>query len=205
MGQTQALLADLQGPGYGLTNVIDNGPNSLIVSGLFPIQNLPKLDSLPTLINYVRPLIRALSSRGVALTQGDEALNAPFVRGGFDVNGEGIKIGVLSDSYNKLPGNPAATDVANEDLPGPGNPINGEPVDLLMDYPFGGGTDEGRAMLQIIHDIAPKAELVFRTGYVSAGDFAQGILALAADSCDIIVDDITYITEPFLSDGVVAP
>jgi hypothetical protein len=44
----------------------------------------------------------------------------------------------------------------------------------------------------------------FRTGYVSAGDFAQGILQLAADSCDIIVDDITYITEPFLSDGVVS-
>ena len=204
VGQYQNLLALLQTPAYGLTNLIDNGPNSLIISGQFPIQNLPKLDSLPQLINYVRPLVRAINSRGVTSTQGDEALNAPFVRGGFDVNGEGIKIGVLSDSYNKLPGNPAATDVANEDLPGPGNPINPTPVNVLQDYPFGGGTDEGRAMLQIIHDIAPKAELVFRTGYVSAGDFAQGIQQLAAEGCDIIVDDITYITEPFSSDGLVA-
>lgn len=203
-GQYQTLLNLLQTAPYGLSKIIDNGPNSLIISGLYPIQNLPKLDSLPQLINYVRPLIRALNSRGVALSQGDRALNAPFVRGGFDVNGEGVKIGVLSDSYNKLPGNPAATDISNEDLPGPGNPINSTAVNVLQDYPFGGGTDEGRAMLQIIHDIAPKAELAFRSGYISAGDFAQGILQLAADGCDIIVDDITYITEPYLSDGVVS-
>ena len=138
-GQYQTLLSLLQSPGYGMTKLIDNGLNTLIISGLFPIQNLPKLDSLPQYINYVRPLFPAIIKRGVALTQGDAAVNAPFVRGGFDVNGEGVKIGVLSDSYNKLPGNPASTDVSNEDLPGPGNPINPTPVDVLLDYPFGGG------------------------------------------------------------------
>lgn len=203
-GQYQTLLQLLQTPAYGLTNLIDNGLNTLIISGLYPIQNLPKLDSLPQYINYVRPLFPAIIKRGVALTQGDAALRAPFVRGGFDVNGEGVRIGVLSDSYNKKPGNPAQTDISNEDLPGPGNPINGNAVEVIKEYPFGGGTDEGRAMLQIIHDIAPKADLAFRTGYISAGDFAQGILELAADSCDVIVDDITYITEPFLSDGIVS-
>ena len=59
-------------------------------------------------------------------------------------------------------------------------------------------------MLQIVHDIAPKASLAFRTGFVSAGDFAQGIRQLQQDNCSVIVDDVTYITEPFFEDGVVA-
>ena len=65
-------------------------------------------------------------------------------------------------------------------------------------------TDEGRAMLQIIHDVAPGAELAFTTGFISPGNFAQGIVDLANVDCDIIVDDITYITEPFFKDGIVA-
>ncbi|MBK7855000.1 MAG: hypothetical protein IPJ79_08925 [Bacteroidetes bacterium] len=58
--------------------------------------------------------------------------------------------------------------------------------------------------MQIVHDIAPKADLAFRTGFISAGDMAQGILALEQANCDVIVDDITFITEPFFQDGVVA-
>lgn len=53
-------------------------------------------------------------------------------------------------------------------------------------------------MLQIIHDIAPKSSLAFRTGFISPGDFANGIKELANNGCNVIVDDITYITEPFL-------
>jgi hypothetical protein len=60
-------------------------------------------------------------------------------------------------------------------------------------------------MLQIVHDVAPKAKLAFRTGFVSEGDFALGVRQLAdVANCDIIVDDITYITEPFFRDGFVA-
>ena len=90
-------------------------------------------------------------------------------------------------------------------LPGaPDNPdSNYIPVKVLQDLP-GGGSDEGRAMLQVVHGIAPKARLDFRTGFISPGDFAQGILQLQKDSCNIIVDDVTYITEPFFPDGVVA-
>jgi hypothetical protein len=59
-------------------------------------------------------------------------------------------------------------------------------------------------MLQVVHGIAPRALLDFRTGFISAGDFAQGILQLHQDSCNVIVDDVIYITEPFFQDGVVA-
>ncbi|MDQ3277269.1 MAG: S8 family serine peptidase, partial [Bacteroidota bacterium] len=75
-----------------------------------------------------------------------------------------------------------------------------EPVDDLNRK----GSDEGRAMLQIIHDLAPKAKLAFRTGFRSAGDMAQGIIELKDAGCNVIVDDVTYITEPFFQDGVVA-
>ncbi len=203
-GQYATLLALLQTPPYGLTKILNNGPNSLIISGLFPIRNLVKLDSLPNLINHVRPLYPPITLNGLAQTQGDAAMRADFTREAFEVYGEGVKIGVLSDSYNTKPGNPAQTDVSNEDLPGLGNPKNSTPVKVLKEYPFGVRSDEGRAMLQIIHDVAPKAELAFRTGYISPGDFAQGIEELQQDSCDIICDDITFITEPFLSDGQVA-
>ena len=89
----------------------------------------------------------------------------------------------------------------NDDLPGIGNSVNPDPVHVLLDYPYGVRSDEGRAMLQIVHDVAPKSKLAFRTGFISAGNFAQGIKELKQDNCDVIVDDITYITAPV----VIAP
>jgi hypothetical protein len=59
-------------------------------------------------------------------------------------------------------------------------------------------------MLQIIHDIAPKAKLAFRTGFITAGDMAKGIRDLRDAGCKVIVDDITMITEPFFKDGQVS-
>ena len=156
------------------------------------------------MINFVRPNYSAVSSAGFITSQGDRSMKSDSARSMFDLDGEGIKIGVMSDSYNTISGNPKNIDIGNKDLPGPGNPVNTREVEVLLDYPFGKGLDEGRAMLQIVHDIAPKATLAFRTGFISAGDFAEGIVALAEDTCDVIVDDVTYITEPYFQDGIVS-
>ena len=59
-------------------------------------------------------------------------------------------------------------------------------------------------MMQIIHDIAPGADLAFYTAFDSEQDFANGILALAAAGCKVIVDDVSYFDEPFFQNGVVA-
>jgi subtilisin family serine protease len=59
-------------------------------------------------------------------------------------------------------------------------------------------------MLQILHDIAPKSKLAFRTAFLNAGDMAIGIRALRDSGCNLIADDVTYITEPFMLDGVIA-
>ena len=112
-----------------------------------------------------------------------------------NVNGSGIKVGVISDSFNDLGG--AAADEADGALPTASN------IDVIKDLPSG-GTDEGRAMMQVIHDIAPGASLAFYTAAESEQDFANGILALAAAGCKVICDDAFYYDEPFFQNGVIA-
>ena len=120
-------------------------------------------------------------------------VRAALDESGLSVNGSGIKVGVLSDSFNNLGG--AAADELNGALP--------STVQVLKDL-GSGGTDEGRAMMQIIHDIAPGASLAFYTAFNSEQDFANGILALANAGAKVIVDDVGYFDEPFFQNGVVA-
>jgi len=197
----------------GMTNLIDNGPHEFVITGSYPISKLTGLNNMDDVIEYVRPLFPPLTNRGGTTTQGDKTMRSDFVRQGWGLQGTGVKVGVISDSYNKK--GDAPQNVNEGDLPGPqtdpiGEPNeNLEPVQVAAEFGRSGGSDEGRAMLQIVHDIAPMSKLAFRTGFMSAGDFANGIKQLAdpalpGGKCDVIVDDITYITEPFLRDGIVA-
>lgn len=203
-GKFDELLAILQTSGYGIFDV-NVYPGESRITGAYPILNLLMINDLTSLVNFARPVYPGAPQGGIVTTQGDTAMLSFIARNGFGVSGQGIKIGVLSDSYStKFNGTAADDDILRGDLPGPANPANTQPVDVLLDYPYGVATDEGRAMLQIIHDIAPEAELAFRTGLISPVDFARGIIELQQAGCDIIVDDITYISEPFLRDGIVA-
>ena len=210
-GQLGSLLTILTSPSYGLTDEVEITELNAI-TGWFPIANLLMINSLDTYVNYARPEYPPQSNAGLVTTQGDVAMRSNIARAAFNLMGEGVKVGVLSDSYNKKFGNPANDDILKGDLPGVAtgpdgnlipNPVNSTNVHVLKDYPYT-ASDEGRAMLQIIHDIVPKSELAFRTGFISAIDFADGIIELKDAGCDIIVDDITYITEPFFEDGIVA-
>ena len=104
---------------------------------------------------YARPVYPGVSNytvpaTGLTNSQGDFAMHSDFARLGFDVDGSGVKIGVLSNSYDTQ--GQAALDVSNGDLPGAGNP-NGDTleVDVIKDISgsYGALSDEGRAMLQI--------------------------------------------------------
>ena len=64
-----------------------------------------------------------------------------------------------------------------------------------------GSGDEGTAMLEIIHDLAPGAQLYFATAFTSITSFANNIRALRAAGCDIIVDDVFYFVETPFQDG----
>ena len=162
-------------------------------------------------LHYARPVYPGMGNAysvpliGVTNSQGDFAMHSDFARLGYNIDGTGVKIGVLSNSYaTKVAA--AALDVENGDLPGPENIFDHYKleVDVIKDYTRGILSDEGRAMLQIIHDIAPGAELAFRTGFLGEQDMAMGIEELVAEGCDIIVDDLSYITEPFFTDGVIS-
>lgn len=202
-GQYQNTLNLLTSPGYGLTYTSGNPANNLI-SGLFPIENLLSLNILPNLLISASPIYTPLNNAGLIDSQGDKSLRSNISRDVFHINGEGTKVGVISDSYNTILGDPAGDDVIKGDLPGALNSDFTNPVDLLLEYPFGVRSDEGRGMLQIVHDIAPGAALAFRTGFLGPVDFAHGIHALHDAGCDVIVDDVTYISELFFRDGVVA-
>jgi Subtilase family/Putative Ig domain len=73
----------------------------------------------------------------------------------------------------------------------------GAPTEL----PF---SDEGRAMMQIVHAVAPGANLAFYTADNSEADFAAGIVALANAGAQVEADDVGYYDEPFFQDGLVA-
>lgn len=143
------------------------------------------------------------------ISEGDAQLRAALARSQFDVDGAGVKVGVLSDSYDTRPsGLNASDDVASGDLPGPGNPCGrSTPVQVLDDSaPQVPNTtkDEGRAMIQIVHDVAPGADLAFATAFTGDVSFATNIRALAAAGADVIVDDVIYTAEPYYQDSVIA-
>jgi len=136
------------------------------------------------------------------ISQGDTAQRSNIARKKYKVDGTGVKVGVLSDSYNNLGG--AQKGVLHGELPGPGNPFNfRKPVQVLEDLDSG-GTDEGRAMAEIVHDVAPGAQLAFHTADFGQADFAQGIVQLASAGCDVIADDVIYFAEPYFQDGIIA-
>jgi subtilisin family serine protease len=155
---------------------------------------------------------------GSVISEGLGQLRAGEARDAFGLRGSGITIGVLSDSYDAAT-EPAVTtarqDVASNDLPGLASSCSDQqlPVDVLQDFSPGPGKeagDEGRAMLQILHDLAPHAQLAFATAFNGEESFAQNIEALAAPKseggaeADVIVDDVGYFEEPFFQDGPVA-
>jgi len=131
----------------------------------------------------VTPLVGAVTS------EGDVTHAVAAARARFRVSGIGVKIGVLSDGVASLPAS-----IASGDLPAGTEVLPGQ----------AGSGDEGTAMLEIVHDLAPKASLAFATAFNGVESFAQNIRDLRAAGCDIIVDDVIYFTESPFQDGPIA-
>jgi hypothetical protein len=171
--------------------------------------DLRALGSLPgvaTVHEVLRPLVRATDCGGSARSEGDTLLNAGNARTSFGVDGSGVTVGILSDSFNRASSavTHAAEDVASGDLPGPGSPCGSTtPVDVFDDSDTT-GKDEGRAMAQVVHDLAPGASLSFATAFTGELQFAANIRALVAAGAKVITDDVSYVEEPFFQDGPVA-
>src|SRR6185436_11186963 len=134
------------------------------------------------------------TGQGSRSSQGDVTHRAFAARGAYGVDGSGVKIGVLSDGVRNLAASQAAGDLGPVTVIGPPAPC-----------PAANTCDEGTAMLEIIHDLAPGAQLYFASAFVSITSFADNIRALRAAGCDIIVDDVFYFVETPFQDGQLAP
>ena len=118
--------------------------------------------------------------------------------------GQGITIGVLSDSFNtaRFAQQPPRT-TAEQDEKAGYLPI----VNVVQDSggPHRPGTDEGRAICLIAYAEAPGCNEAFATANPSEVNFANNIVRLRTEAnCDIIDDDVGYFDEPVFSDGIVA-
>ena len=182
----------------GLQNVT-TAPAQHFLEGYLPTSSLLAAENLSSAgLLGVLPMYRPMTaSVGSFTDEADNILQSDRVRASSpSYTGAGVTVGVLSDSFNDLGG--AAADVASGDLPAAG-------VKVVQDI-ASGGTDEGRAMCQAVHHVAPGAAIDFATADNGEASFAQNIRTLAAspNNCQIITDDVFYYDEPFFQDGIIA-
>jgi hypothetical protein len=171
------------------------------VSAYVPVDQIEALAASSGL-KLMKMSLRPAKNVGLVTSQGTKVLRSD-VANASGYNGSGITVGVLSDSYNASPASfttiRAPNDIASGDLRVPKLVI-----DLAADP---SNTDEGRAMMQIVQDVAPMADQCFATAFAGESAFAANIRTLRTNpvcNADIIVDDVFYFDEPFFSDGEVA-
>ena len=141
-----------------------------------------------------------IARRAVDATEGDAAHRADAARRTHGVDGTGIGIGVVSDGVATLAARQATGDVASRVTVLPGQA--GGAFDLRCGGRSSG--DEGTAMLEIVHDLAPGAELYFADGGGGRAQMARNIEDLCRAGADVIVDDIGYLGASAFQDDVIA-
>lgn len=169
------------------------------------LQDLAAAARVEWVDEVLAPVVRATDCGGAVRSEGDGHLDADVARAIYGVDGSGVTVGVLSDSFNRDKGavTDAGDDVASGDLPGPGSPCGSQQAVSILSDPYS-GADEGRAMAQIVHDLAPGATIKFATAFSGEAAFADNIRALWKAGADVIVDDVGYYEEPFFQDGPIA-
>jgi hypothetical protein len=189
---TDGLLQSIAGFGG---RVVSAYPAFGAVRARVPIQQVEAIAELPE-VKHVGPR-QGFLTNPVVTSEGDVTHAAAPTRTTLGKDGTGVTVGVLSDGVDSLADRQAAGE-----LP-PSCPQAGACVQVLSGQ--AGSGDEGTAMLEIVHDLAPGAKLYFATAVDGEASFAANILALRNTyGCDIIVDDVTYFAEGAFQDGVIA-
>jgi hypothetical protein len=153
-----------------------------LVQAEVPPAGLRKLAALPGVKTLRLPDYASLQTGSVE-SEGDAVLKASDLRSYLSsIDGTGVIVGVISDGIAGL-----ANSHASGDLPS---------VDTTTCNTVGGDAGahgaEGTAMLEIVHDIAPGAQLMFGNfGFGTGLDFNATVNCLAVHA-DIIVDDVGF-------------
>jgi hypothetical protein len=185
--------------------VINSFPAEHAIRARVPVTALQEL-ARNEHVKFVRPAIQPFHNQGgggqgtAGLIEGDAAHKADVARTAYQAFGDGVKVCVISDSMDRMDNGQSALTNARQSHDVPDAP-------QLSPLPgqAGVGKGEGLAMLEIVHKIAPHADLVFATGGSSAAQTAQNIRDLTTFSrCRIIVDDTAYSDEPPFQDGAIS-
>jgi subtilisin-like proprotein convertase family protein len=138
------------------------------------------------------PIANLITETGIAVSEGSKAHLADSARKFYNTDGSGVRVGVLSDSDDLKEESIASGDLPADTITIPGQ--DGRP-----------GSGEGTAMMEIVHDVAPGAKLIFASAFNSPEDFADNIRRLRFEyHADIIIDDVQYYFESPYQDDIVA-
>ena len=163
-----------------------------VVQAWVPISALDEIAELDA-VSKITPPDYGVTKTGSINTEGDGIHRADLVRAFSGLTGAGVKVGVISDGVTSW-----TTSRSKGDLP--------SNIEIHPDSR--GYGDEGTALLEIIHDLAPDARLAF-SGAGTSLLFVEATLWLANDAfggegADVIVDDLGYYFQPYYEDGYVA-
>lgn len=197
--------ADLANPNV-VTNLESVGFTTEVVSSrLELVQGWVPWDAIDSLLNVEGVLSVTAPAYGIAdtgsvNTAGDSILRAADVRSRLNVTGQGVRVGVISDGVEGWQAVAAS-------------PYFDLPSQITIASGLAGAGYEGTAMLEIVHDLAPDADLYFATGQTTASYFAA-VDWMIQQGVNVIVDDMSYYVvdpatnagdaQPYFQDGPVA-
>lgn len=198
---TPDVVAALRAAGMDVTEVYEDVGR--VIGTCDPLL-LDRVAAVPE-VRTIHPNYRPLLHVGAVTSQADTAVRAAEARATFGVDGTGVPIGVLSDSFNAQGGGSVSGSGCNRAVTGTSSQETGDlPASVKVLQDLAGETDEGRAMAELVHDLAPGAPLLFATAFTSEPGFAANIGSLRACGAKVLVDDVFYYAEPMFQDGVIA-
>ena len=208
---TPAVLARIRALGGTLVNSVAKYQTIRTRLPLAALEPLATLEAVQFIRPADQPIIQGVLERSAGVraavvpdkvdtSEGDVAHRANMARTTYGVDGTGIGIGVISDGVETLADQQATGDVPARVMVLPGQ--EGGSISLGCGRRSSG--TEGTAILEIVHDLAPGAELFFADGGGGPAQMAQNIEDLCAAGADIIVDDIGYLRASAFQDDVIS-
>jgi hypothetical protein len=147
-----------------------------------------KLDAVAALgwVSALRPSLRPAVDVGPVEAESVKLHKADLAQAG-GLTGKGQKIGAISGDVDHL-----AESVAQGELPAD--------VQVLRQAAY--DDDEGTAMLEIIHDIAPQAKLAYASTRDTTAEYVEAFHELANAGVTMIAEDIALDDDPAFQQGI---
>lgn len=159
-----------------------------IIQGWISFDKVEEVANL-SFVKKITPPSYGRPRTGSVNSEGDAVIQSNTVRSDLGFDGSGVKVGVISDGVDHRTASQKTGDLPNN-------------IEVNPKLP--GSGDEGTALLEIIHDIAPGANLAFSSGNTSMEFISSIDYLVNTAQVNVIVDDIGFFDEPNFQDGPIA-